>query len=117
MIEVLNMDELTSLFKIFSDETRMRIMMLLYHQDLCVCQLQGIMKESQPKVSKNLAKLRDVGLVIDERREQFVFYSLDRNNVLLKELLQIIILKIQENVDTQSDLERLQFASIYINRA
>ena len=71
------MDDLTDFFKILSDETRLRILVLLYHQEYCVCELCGILGESQPKVSKHLAKLRDLGLVKDVRREQFIYYSLN----------------------------------------
>lgn len=108
------MDELTNLFKILSDETRMRILILLYHQELCVCQLQGILEESQPKISKNLAKLRDVKLVTDERREQFIFYDLDHDNELLDVMLKTITSSTGDNKIVQSDLERIQYASIYI---
>lgn len=70
------MDQLTDFFKILSDETRLRILVLLFHQEYCVCELCGILGESQPKVSKHLTKLRDLGLVKDIRREQFIYYSL-----------------------------------------
>ena len=37
-------------------------MVLLFHNELCVCQLTGITGISQPNVSKHLAKLRDIGI-------------------------------------------------------
>lgn len=108
------MDELTNLFKILSDETRLRLLILLYHQKLCVCQLQGILEESQPKISKNLAKLRDVGLVLDERREQYIFYELDHTNELLDMMLKTIISCVGDNKIIQTDLARIQYASSFI---
>ena len=72
------MNNLTNIFKLLSDESRLRIIMMLFHQDLCVCQLTGILNISQPTVSKNLSKLRDLSLVIDTRKEKFVFYSLSK---------------------------------------
>lgn len=77
------MNQLTNVFKIMSDETRLRIIVLLAQQDLCVCQLCGILDASQPKVSKNLSKLRDMNLVVDERKEKFVYYKLKNENVVL----------------------------------
>ncbi|MFA9398965.1 MAG: ArsR/SmtB family transcription factor [Clostridiaceae bacterium] len=71
------MNKLTDFFKTISDETRLRIIILLYHKKLCVCELCGIMEESQPKISKHLAKLRDLGYVKDERQEQYIYYSLN----------------------------------------
>ena len=82
------MNQLTSLFKILSDETRLRILFLLYQEELCVCQLTGILKMTQPKISKSLSKLRDLGLVSDDRREKFVYYSLKRESKALMKILE-----------------------------
>ena len=85
------MNRLTDIFKILSDETRLRILILLYQEELCVCQLSGILDVPQPKISTNLSKLRDLNLVVDERKERYVFYSLkDKNKVLIKILEGII---------------------------
>ena len=54
------MDKLLNYFKLLSDETRLRIMVLLYHGEFCVCQITGITGISQPNVSKHLARLRDM---------------------------------------------------------
>ena len=88
------MNQLTSLFKILSDETRLRILFLLYQEELCVCQLTGILEMPQPKISKSLSKLRDLGLVSDDRREKFVYYSLKRENKALMKIL----LELEEEV-------------------
>lgn len=74
------MEKLTNAFKVLSDDTRLRILMLLYSQNLCVCQICGIMKISQPSVSKNLAKLRDMNIVLDTRKEKFIEYSIVRDS-------------------------------------
>ena len=81
------MNQLTNIFKILSDETRLRIIILLYQEELCVCELSGILDVPQPKISKNLAKFRDMNLVVDERKDKFVFYSLkDENKVRINTL-------------------------------
>ena len=82
------MNQLTSLFKIISDETRLRILFLLHQEELCVCQLTGILNMPQPKISKSLSKLRDLGLVSDDRREKFVYYSLKRESKALMKILE-----------------------------
>jgi ArsR family transcriptional regulator len=96
-----------NLFKVLSDETRMRILVLLYHKKLCVCQIQGILEEPQPKISKHLGKLRDMGFVKDERQEQFIYYYIDKDNELLKEILQNIILNSEDYTTIQKDLKNL----------
>lgn len=82
--------KLTCLFKILSDETRLRILIALYHRELCVCEIQRLLNECQPKVSKHLGKLRDMGFVRDERKEQFIYYYL-KENEMLKGILKSII--------------------------
>ncbi|MBZ9689280.1 metalloregulator ArsR/SmtB family transcription factor [Clostridium estertheticum] len=107
------MEKLLNLFKVLSDETRMRILVLLYHKKLCVCQIQGILEEGQPKISKHLGKLRDMGFVKDERQEQFIYYYIDKDNELLRGILEKIIAS-SENYDTISkDLKTLQKGDEY----
>jgi ArsR family transcriptional regulator len=101
------MDKLMNLFKVLSDETRMRILVLLYHKKLCVCQIQGILEEGQPKISKHLGKLRDMGFVKDERQEQFIYYYIDRDNELLNDILKSIILNSENYTALQKDLKNL----------
>lgn len=92
------MDNLLDFFKLISDETRLRILILLFHKKFCVCELCGIMNESQPKISKHLGKLRDIGLVKDERQEQFIYYRLNITNELYIDILK----KIVQNADNYS---------------
>ena len=71
------MRETLEFFKLLSDETRFRVIMLLMEKELAVCELVGILDLPQPKVSKALAKLRDLGLVLDERKEKYMYYSIN----------------------------------------
>jgi ArsR family transcriptional regulator, arsenate/arsenite/antimonite-responsive transcriptional repressor len=108
------MDKLTDFFKLLSDETRLRILVLLYHKKLCVCEIYGIMDESQPKISKHLAKLRDMGLVKDERQEQFIYYYLTIENVLLQDILQKIVDNIDNYPVLKSDTEKIKNTKKFI---
>lgn len=108
------MEKLTNLFKVLSDETRMRILVLLYHKKLCVCQIQGILEEGQPKISKHLGKLRDLGFVKDERQEQFIYYYIDKDSLLLKDILKKIILELENNTTLQKDLKNLEKGEEYL---
>ncbi len=108
------MSELTKFFKLLSDETRLRILLLLKSQRLCVCELCGIMNESQPKVSKHLAKLRDLGIIDDERHEQFIFYSLKTNNKLYLRILDDILDSINDYPIVKEDIEKSENAERFI---
>lgn len=107
------MEILMNLFKVLSDETRLRILILLYHKKLCVCEIQGILEETQPKISKHLGKLRNMGFVKDERQEQFIYYYIDSDNELLKDILEKIILNSENYTIIQKDLKNLQKADEY----
>ena len=56
------MTDQVELFKAFSDETRLRILVLLTERELCVCELVAILEMPQGKVSRHLAHLRHANL-------------------------------------------------------
>ncbi|WP_436857161.1 metalloregulator ArsR/SmtB family transcription factor [Citrobacter tructae] len=65
------------LFKILSDETRLAILMLLRESgEMCVCDICGATAESQPKISRHMAILREAGLVLDRRAGKWIHYRL-----------------------------------------
>lgn len=67
-----------NLFDLLSDETRLRcLVLLLQHQELCVCELCHVIDCIQPKISRHLAIMRTSGLISDERRGQWVYYRLN----------------------------------------
>lgn len=64
-------------FRALSDGTRLRCLLLLLAEDrLCVCEFVHALELSQPRVSRHLGQLRDLGIVQDERRGQWVHYRL-----------------------------------------
>ncbi len=85
------MNRLTNIFKLLSDETRLRMLALLYQDELCVCELSGILDVPQPRISQNLGKFRDMDLVVDIRKEKYVYYSLKNENQILMDILKHII--------------------------
>ena len=62
--------------KALSDSNRTRIVKLLQHRSMCVCELQGALHISQPSVSKHLKTLEDAGLVSSEKDGLWVNYRL-----------------------------------------
>lgn len=64
-------------FKALADETRAKMVLLIdREEELCVCELTQAMDELQPKISRHLALLRNVGLLADRRQGQWVYYRL-----------------------------------------
>lgn len=68
-----------SLFSSLANETRLRcLMLLLQHDELCVCELTFALAISQPHVSRHLALLRESGLVSDRRAGVWVYYRINQ---------------------------------------
>lgn len=66
------------LFKCLADETRLKSVLLIAHyEELCVCELIEMLQQPQPKISRHLAMLRMNNLLVTERRENWVYYSLN----------------------------------------
>ena len=70
------MKELEQYFKALADRNRLRILNLLLHGELCVCDIQFVLEASQPNVSRHLAYLKNSGLVLDRRNGFRIFYRL-----------------------------------------
>lgn len=102
------MINLIDFFKAVSDETRLRILVLLFNQELCVCEMCEILKESQPKISRHLAKLRDLGFVEDKRSGQWIFYLLKLQDKLSFEILDTIVKHVDQNAVLRADRQRLK---------
>ncbi|WP_373899519.1 MTH895/ArsE family thioredoxin-like protein [Haloimpatiens sp. FM7315] len=102
------MQRLLDFFKILSDETRLRIILLLWNKSLCVCELCNILDLSQPKVSRHLAKLRDSGIVKDSRQGQWIFYNLDLEDEVRKNAIEDIIKNIGKYPILYGDSEKFR---------
>jgi ArsR family transcriptional regulator len=72
----LELRPVSRLFKALADDTRLRIVALLAHGELCVCHLQAALELPQPSVSRQLGVLRAAGLVEDRREGTWVYYRL-----------------------------------------
>ncbi len=106
---------LTEFFKLISDETRLRIVILLAQEDLYVCQMCGIMNLSQPKISKHLTKLRELNYVNTERREKYIMYSLKKQDDVIKKLIQNILENMHQYPILEKDRKSLKNKDIYFS--
>ena len=110
------MEQMINRYKALSDETRLRILMVLLRRELCVCQLQGILRETQPKISKHLRKLKDLGVVRDDRKDQFIYYSINREDHVMVETLGLLYQEASNDVVLTQDQERLGMAEKFLNQ-
>jgi ArsR family transcriptional regulator len=70
--------DLVQIYQCFCDRTRLRILHLLTKSPLCVCHFQDILDEPQVKISKHLAYLRGRSMVVTEREQNWIIYSLPK---------------------------------------
>jgi len=63
-------------FRLLSDSTRLRLLMLVDREELSVAELAAITQLAQPRVSTHLAKLKEAGLVSDRREGVSVYYRM-----------------------------------------
>ncbi len=67
---------MVEIFKALGDKNRLRIINLLRHEDLCVCELEVILNMTQSNVSRHLSKLKNAMLVSSSNSAQWVHYSI-----------------------------------------
>ena len=75
------MRELEQYFKGLADQNRLRILNLLLHGELCVCDIGAVLGMSQSAVSHQLAVLRAARLVAFRREGKTVYYRLADDHV------------------------------------
>lgn len=96
------------LFKTLADETRLRILMLLYAEgELCVCDIIAALLLPQSTVSRHLAYLKKSAIVIDRREGLWIYYSINRSNRLLEEMEPFLRKSLQESSASVCDQQRL----------
>lgn len=78
---------LESFFKGLAETSRLRILNLLFHGELCGCDIQYVLEASQSNISRHLNYLKNSGLVSDRRAGYRVYYRLAHSRSLDHQLL------------------------------
>mgnify|MGYP000822452887 CR=1 FL=1 len=73
--------DLSELFKVFGDSTRMKIICALLQGELCVCDIAYIINSTVSAVSHQLRILKQAKLVKYHKEGKVVYYSLDDEHV------------------------------------
>lgn len=70
------MRAISTLAKALSDEGRLRVLLALREQELCVCQITALLQLAMPTVSRHMAVLQQAGLVTSRKSGRWVYYRL-----------------------------------------
>jgi ArsR family transcriptional regulator len=105
------MEKLASYFKGLADENRLRILNLLFHGELCGCDIQHVLGASQSTVFRHLSYLKNAGLVLDRRVGYRVFYRLVRSeNTEVTELFEYLVQVFAADKFLKADMKKLREA-------
>ena len=83
------MEATIKIFKALSDETRLRIYLLLLQSELCVCELVNILNMEQSRISHCVRILKEAGLVVNRREGKWIIYEVNpeiENNRIVQTL-------------------------------
>ncbi|MDD3243670.1 MAG: metalloregulator ArsR/SmtB family transcription factor [Eubacteriales bacterium] len=86
--------DLAELFKVFGDSTRVKLLYVLFEQEMCVCDIAQLLGMTQSAISHQLRVLKQSHLVKYRREGKTVFYSLDDDHV--RAILQMGLEHIEE---------------------
>ena len=101
------MKDLLNIFKALSDETRLRIIKLLDHGELCVCDIVAALEMIQPKVSFHLGVLKKAHLLQGRKQGKWMHYKIDDSD-LFKRLIILSVLERIPEEKLKNDRKRLE---------
>jgi ArsR family transcriptional regulator len=73
--------DLSDLFKVFGDTTRIKILCALFQAEMCVCDIAALLNMTQSAISHQLRVLKQARLVKFRKEGKVVYYSLDDDHV------------------------------------
>ncbi|KIL43354.1 ArsR family transcriptional regulator [Jeotgalibacillus alimentarius] len=77
--EAMSIDKASTALKLMGDKTRLTMLRILADHDCCVCEFVEIFQMSQPSVSQHVRKMKDIGMIKEQRKGQWIVYSLNES--------------------------------------
>ncbi len=101
------MNKLEKCLKALADKNRLRILKLLQHRKMCVCELAQVIGVTQPSISRHLNKLKSAGLIFSEQEGFWTNYYLkDADTVYGRILLSNIKEWLNDDAVVEKDLKK-----------
>jgi len=101
------MDNNADLFKALAEPVRLRILNLLRHGELCVCDLMATLGMPQSTVSRHLARLKAAGWAHARRSKVWTYYRLADDDPGRAALLAAILGQIENGARGRADMDAL----------
>ena len=100
-----DLDRAANVLKLLGDKTRLSIVAILKQRECCVCEFLEVFEMSQPSISQHLRKLKDAGMVKEERRGQWIYYSLNQQTDLYG-MIEDILEHVPDQIDKIKQIEK-----------
>jgi ArsR family transcriptional regulator, arsenate/arsenite/antimonite-responsive transcriptional repressor len=112
MLQEKTMKNLIKLYKVLSDESRLRALALVNIRECCVCEVMQVLEISQSKASRILSSLHDVGILKLHKVGLWAHYSIDWEGMeeYQKDITETTIDLVKKNSRIISDREHLKKA-------
>ncbi|MBM7560356.1 ArsR/SmtB family transcription factor [Marinitoga litoralis] len=102
------MNKFVEMIKIFSDETRLRILNILFQGEHCNCDLEEVLELSQPNISKHLKKIMLLDLATSRKSSYWTYYKINEEVFNKHPFIIEIMKEIQDLEPFKSDLIKLK---------
>ncbi len=100
--------QMENLFLALADKTRLRLLNLMREDEICVWFFTEVTGESQPKISRHLAYLRNAGVVSARRDGKWIYYRIKPpENLFAAKILQDTLDWLKSQSEMQTDYEKL----------
>ncbi len=100
------MKRLVSFFRALGEETRVKIVLMLFEEEMCICELIEKLNLSQSAVSHHVKILKQAELVNDRRKGKWTFYSINQHG--FEKNLSILDQELKHLVNTYEYTEKVE---------
>ena len=106
------MDKIVEIMKAASDPTRIRILMALQKQELCVCQVTELLELAPSTISKHISILKHAGFVKSRKDGKWIYYrinnsSLEKTNQKILKMFNVELCSEEEIVTDKVKLNKI----------
>ena len=86
--------DLSEIFKVLGDPTRLNIVIALAKEELCVCDIAALLTMTESAISHQLRQLKNLRLVRYRRKGKMTYYSLDDEHI--DDLIRVAVRHVSE---------------------
>ncbi len=100
--------DLIKFIKLLTDKKRLRILNLLRENEMCVCELSGVLRVSQPLISHHLSTLKNSGMIKSRKIGYWSYFSLNLEGLseLKRSILEAVLKEFEKDSLAIQDLKR-----------